>query len=214
MVVGSRRRNTWVYCPVGLAYTEPFGTIAGVRCGFGCNSDHLGYRRINEMNNTLTTLRDAASSIDAYTFSIETGRCICCGAYEHHASCGVLKSINSINALIASMEAQPEQVSWKHDCAALLQNDVELWVARCPHCGKPHDTHPAQPSEPKAEPAHDDLTIAYMSGFHDGKKAKAEPVRHVPAGWRNRREPKMMRAEPPHPTATALWEQLFVKRNP
>jgi len=36
-------------------------------------------------------------------------------------------------------------------------------------------TH-AQPSEPKAEPAHDDLTIAYMSGFHDGKKAKSEPA--------------------------------------
>jgi len=33
-----------------------------------------------------------------------------------------------------------------------------------------------QPSEPKAEPAHDDLTIAYMSGFHDGRKAKTEPV--------------------------------------
>jgi len=37
-------------------------------------------------------------------------------------------------------------------------------------------------------------------------------LRHVPAGWRNRREPKMMRAEPPHPTAMALWEQLFARR--
>src|SRR5690606_29604882 len=26
---------------------------------------------------------------------------------------------------------------WKHDCAALLTNDVELWVDSCPHCGKP-----------------------------------------------------------------------------
>jgi len=31
-------------------------------------------------------------------------------------------------------------------------------------------------SQPKSEPAHDDLTIAYLSGFHDGKKAKADPV--------------------------------------
>ena len=33
---------------------------------------------------------------------------------------------------------------WKHDCAALLMNDVELWVQSCPHCGKPRDT--AQPT--------------------------------------------------------------------
>jgi len=45
-------------------------------------------------------------------------------------------------------KAQGEPVAWKHDCAALLQNDVELWVARCPHCGKPRDTHPQQASEP------------------------------------------------------------------
>jgi len=31
-------------------------------------------------------------------------------------------------------------------------------------------------TQPKSEPAHDDLTIAYMSGFHDGKTAKAGPV--------------------------------------
>jgi hypothetical protein len=34
-------------------------------------------------------------------------------------------------------EMEQEPVAWKHDCAALLQNDVELWVDRCPHCGKP-----------------------------------------------------------------------------
>ena len=27
--------------------------------------------------------------------------------------------------------------AWKHDCAALLTNDVEFWIASCPHCGKP-----------------------------------------------------------------------------
>ena len=30
-------------------------------------------------------------------------------------------------------------VAWKHDCAALLTNDVELWIDACPHCGKPRN---------------------------------------------------------------------------
>ena len=32
-----------------------------------------------------------------------------------------------------------ELVAWKHDCAALLTNDVELWIDACPHCGKPRN---------------------------------------------------------------------------
>ena len=32
-----------------------------------------------------------------------------------------------------------EPVAWKHDCAALLTNDVELWIDACPHCGKPRN---------------------------------------------------------------------------
>lgn len=31
---------------------------------------------------------------------------------------------------------------WKHDCAGVLQNDVELWVDSCPHCGKPRPATP------------------------------------------------------------------------
>lgn len=27
--------------------------------------------------------------------------------------------------------------SWKHSCAGLLTDGVELWLKRCPHCGKP-----------------------------------------------------------------------------
>ena len=37
---------------------------------------------------------------------------------------------------------QQEPVAWVHDCAALLQNNVELWIDRCPHCGKPRITPP------------------------------------------------------------------------
>ena len=40
---------------------------------------------------------------------------------------------------------------WKHDCAGIMQNDVELWLDSCPHCGKPKtDSAPTQP-EPPAE---------------------------------------------------------------
>lgn len=35
-----------------------------------------------------------------------------------------------------------EPVAWKHDCAALLTNDVELWIDTCPHCGKPQEAAP------------------------------------------------------------------------
>ena len=42
-------------------------------------------------------------------------------------------------------QAQAEPVAWKHDCAALLTNDVELWIDRCPHCGKPRPQPAPQP---------------------------------------------------------------------
>ena len=46
----------------------------------------------------------------------------------------------------AAPEVEQEPVPWKHDCAALLQNDVELWVDRCPYCGKPRTTNTQPPS--------------------------------------------------------------------
>ena len=64
------------------------------------------------------------------------------------------------HARIAELEAQleaiaasagSEPVAWKHDCAALLANDVDLWIDACPHCGKPrmHATQAAHPSSPE-----------------------------------------------------------------
>jgi hypothetical protein len=49
-------------------------------------------------------------------------------------------------------DKQAEPVVWKHDCAALCANDVELWIDRCPHCGKPRH----RPSSPAVaqEPVH------------------------------------------------------------
>ena len=41
-----------------------------------------------------------------------------------------------------------EPVAWKHDCAALLTNDVELWIDACPHCGKPRNAPQPVEREP------------------------------------------------------------------
>jgi len=43
--------------------------------------------------------------------------------------------------------AKQEPVAWKHDCAALLTNDVELWIDACPHCGKPRPAPQPKPAE-------------------------------------------------------------------
>ena len=50
-----------------------------------------------------------------------------------------------------------EPVAWKHDCAALLTNDVELWIDACPHCGKPRNA----PQPVEREP----LTDAQIKGL-------------------------------------------------
>ena len=60
-------------------------------------------------------------------------------------------SAQGFRAGVASVSAGSEPVAWKHDCAALLANDVELWIDACPHCGKPrmHATQAAHPSPPE-----------------------------------------------------------------
>ena len=51
------------------------------------------------------------------------------------------------SAMAEKLEAMAEEKNiyvegWTHDCNALL-GAIELWVLRCPHCGKP------APKEPK-----------------------------------------------------------------
>ena len=53
-------------------------------------------------------------------------------------------------ATINKMETV-EPVAWKHDCAALCTNDVELWINRCPHCGKPCTAPPKRKPLTEAE---------------------------------------------------------------
>jgi hypothetical protein len=79
--------------------------------------------------------------------------------------CGVANpaDIHTCGAGVQPAPVQP--VAWKHDCAALLQNDVELWVDRCPHCGKPRTTPPA-PAVPDAITDNSE-SPEYRTGWND-----------------------------------------------
>ena len=52
-----------------------------------------------------------------------------------------------------------EPVAWKHDCAALLTNDVELWIDACPHCGKPRNAPQPVAREPLTPEQIQDLLL-------------------------------------------------------
>ena len=40
------------------------------------------------------------------------------------------------SAVLAKLREQ-EPVYWTHSCNVLCLDNVELWIDRCPHCGKP-----------------------------------------------------------------------------
>lgn len=75
--------------------------------------------------------------------------------------------------LEARQPMSDEPVAWKHDCSALCTNDVEFWIDRCPHCGKPR-TAPAQPprqpmSDEQIFEAVNDADLDWQKGFcYDG----------------------------------------------
>ena len=84
-------------------------------------------------------------------------------------------------AMIAAAP-QPEpvdvgSVSWKHDCAALCANDIELWIDRCPHCGKPRHNHPPTDDEllNKAEQVESEPAMWLMKHIRSGDLAQAKP---------------------------------------
>lgn len=57
-----------------------------------------------------------------------------------------LKHVSDELAALKAAQGVPD--GWKHDCAVLLANDVELWIGTCPHCGKSRP-HPAKQAEPQ-----------------------------------------------------------------
>jgi len=175
------------------------------------------------MADTLTTLRTALDSLFYLEMTARTG-----SSQLPESLLQAQAAITDLRTLIASMEAQEPYAYCvyfpKEQRQEYCQELDELCddLTNLEHEITPLYTHPAQPSEPKAElieqarlgmgdglnmalavvelygmkgdviyteiaklrettqpksePAHDDLTIAYMSGFHDGKKAKAKPV--------------------------------------
>lgn len=89
--------------------------------------------------------------------------------------------INLYQVMLAAAP-QPEpvdvwSVGWKHDCAALCANDIELWIDRCPHCGKPRHNHPPTDDEllNKAEPVDVEPAMWVMKHIRSGDLAQAKP---------------------------------------
>ena len=80
-------------------------------------------------------------------------------ATGYYAGCLSIATVDGrvLPAGTALYAAPPEPSvpdGWKHDCAGILQNDVELWVDSCPHCGKPRPAAPT-PAEAPADVARD-----------------------------------------------------------
>ena len=68
-------------------------------------------------------------------------------------------------------KSEKEPAAWKHDCAALLTNDVELWIIACPHCGKPR-TAP----QPKRKPLTDEEITRLWVEAEPGPEAFARAI--------------------------------------
>jgi len=144
------------------------------------------------MTTTLTTLRAAKSALEMQQTGLQWYRGMMpeyVDGSDYEADAETSSAITDLRTLIASMEAQPEpspvmlKVVRGDICCKSLDMDQSygMWVpvTYSAEHGFVDGTcfyTTAQPSEPKAEPAHDDLTIAYLAGFHAGRKAKVEPV--------------------------------------
>ena len=99
-----------------------------------------------------------------------------CGGSQHGAD------IDQVYYAMIAAAPQPEpvdvgSVGWKHDCAALCANDIELWIDRCPHCGKPRHNHPPTDDEllNKAEQVESEPAMWVMKHIRSGDLAQAKP---------------------------------------
>ena len=70
-----------------------------------------------------------------------------------------------------------EPVAWKHDCATLLTNDVELWIDACPHCGKPRNA--PQPVEREPLTATQVSGLAESAGYWHGDMSRADFINGI-----------------------------------
>ena len=101
----------------------------------------------------------------------------CSGCWNEH-----VVGIDQVYYAMIEAAPQPEpvdvgSVGWKHDCAALCANDIELWIDRCPHCGKPRHNPPPTDDEllNKAEQVESEPAMWVMKHIRSGDLAQAKP---------------------------------------
>lgn len=91
----------------------------------------------------------------AWQFQFNNGETSLCGnKAKAEAIIKQLEQDESVTPLYPPPPSPSVPDGWKHDCAGILQNDVELWVDSCPHCGKPRPATPT-PAEAPADVARD-----------------------------------------------------------
>jgi len=150
------------------------------------------------MADTLTTLRAALSDLDKFKANIHTRKDLrtliasmeAQPADDFHARGLLAKSLKCWHRLTAEESdelaafvtaVQPSEPYHPEQHLEMVQpsEPKAIGLPACPDCHAPDVMYECvwcSATNYPPKPAHDDLTIAYMSGFHDGKKAKAEPV--------------------------------------
>ncbi len=86
-------------------------------------------------------------------------------AIMHHSDDGYAELRSKVRQLAKEALAQPEQ----EPCGGCGGSG---WVPRDPDIGTDQECFVCNGSGAQSEQEPDDLTIAYMSGFHDGKKKR------------------------------------------
>lgn len=110
--------------------------------------------KINGYPNNAAAIKALRQALEA-----DTKPCACCGEGKARISVTrICDTCGSEYAGRAEMDAakrieaeqQAEPVAWKHDCDALCIG-IELWIARCPHCGRPRSAHQQPAQQPLTE---------------------------------------------------------------
>ena len=90
------------------------------------------------------------------------------GVYGGHTTVAPIDAAQVLRVGMALYTAPPAPSvpdGWKHDCAGILANDVELWVDSCPHCGKPRPAAAPTPAEAPADVARDAARWQMLPAF-------------------------------------------------
>jgi len=128
---------------------------------------------------TTDTTPLAPTDAEIVAFAVENGARVRTGK-------GAIKLVRAALTRWGQPAHSGEPGAWKHDCAALLMNDVELWIDACPHCGKPRNAPQPTQAQAGAEPLTDEQKNAmwvaatielpspqscYLRGMADAERA-------------------------------------------